>query len=199
MSAEKEQTLFEHKGLFRDSLYVNDISADGRLVLFQLRGSLGASNLWLLRQGASAPEPFSKSKAFDVDATFSPDGKWVAYQRNEAGQRATVYVQPYPATGGKFQISRDVGFKPLWRSDGKELFFLNEQGLMSVAIETANGFHASAPRLGFEMRLFGRGGIVGRQYGVTRDGHRFLVNLPQQESKPQTLTVTTNWLAAARK
>ena len=76
---------------------------------------------------------------------------------------------------------------------------MSDQGLMAVAIDAASGFNAGAPRLVFEVRLLGRGGNAGRQYGVTRDGQRFLMNLPQQESKPQTLTVTTNWLAAARR
>ena len=66
-----------------------------------------------------------------------------------------VYVQPYPATGGAFQISRDIGFKPLWSSDGKELFFLNDEGLMAVPIDAANGFHAGAPRLLFPVTYAG--------------------------------------------
>ena len=152
-----------------------------------------------LRAGTTTPEPYLQSRAFKIDAAFSPDGKWVAYQSSEAGQRPNVIVQPYPATGGVFQISRDLGSEPLWRSDGKELFFLNTQGLMAVTIDVAHGFHAGAPRLLFQAPLVGRIGIAGRQYGVTRDGQRFLMNLPQQESKPQTLTVTTDWLTAARK
>jgi Tol biopolymer transport system component/tRNA A-37 threonylcarbamoyl transferase component Bud32 len=194
VAATKEQVLFTHKGLFRDNLNVNDVSADGALILLQLRGSLEAADLWMLRSGTTTPEPYSQSKAFKIDAAFSPDGKWVAYQSNEVGQRPNVYVQPYPATGGVFQVSRDFGYKPLWRHDGKELFFLNDQGLMAVPIDIATGFHAGAPRLLFQVALLGRGANAGRQYGVTRDGQRFLMNVPQQESKPQALTVTTNWL-----
>jgi len=199
-AATKEQVLFAHKGLFRDSLYVNDISADGKLVMLQFgRTTLGQSDLWVLRMGATTPEPYSQNLAFELDAAFSPDGKWVAYQSSDVGQRANVYVQPYPATGAAFQVSRDVGFKPLWRRDGKELFFLNDQGLVAAPIEAASGFKSGAARLLFAVSLRASGGNAGRQYGVTRDGQRFLVNLPQQESGPQELTVTTNWLAAARK
>jgi eukaryotic-like serine/threonine-protein kinase len=198
VAATKEQVLFEHKGLFRDNLNVNDVSADGKLVLLQFgRTTVGQSDLWVLRAGTTTLEPYSQSIAFEGDAAFSPDGKWVAYQSSDVGQRANVYVQPYPATGSKSQISRDVGFKPLWRSDGKELFFLNDDGLMAAPM--ANGFLAGPARPMFGVRMLGRGGNAGRQYGVTRDGQRFLVNLPSQESASQALTVTTNWLAAVRK
>jgi len=190
--------LFAHKGLFRDSLYVNDVSADGKLVLLQFgRTTLGQSDLWVLRMGTTTPEPYSQDNAFELDAAFSPDGKWVAYQRSDVGQRASVYVQPYPPTGAKSQISRDVGFKPLWRSDGKELFFLNDDGLMAAPM--ANGFLAGPARPLFRVSQLRTAGTPGRQYGVTHDGQRFLVNVASQESASQALTVTTNWLAAARK
>jgi Tol biopolymer transport system component len=199
LAATKEQVLFAHKGISRDNLNVNDVSPDGTLVLIQLRGSLGTADLWVLRDGTTTPEIYSHSKAFKADARFSPDGKWVAHQSGELTQRPNVYVQPYPATGGAFQISREVGFKPQWSRDGKELLFLNDEGLMVVPIDVKTGRPTDAPRLLFRVSLLGRGAIAGGQYGVTRDGQRFLMNLPQQESKPQALTVTTNWLAAARK
>jgi hypothetical protein len=99
----------------------------------------------------TTPEPYSQDTAFELDAAFSPDGKWVAYQRSDVGERANVYVQPYPATGSKSQISRDVGFEPLWRSDGKELFFLSDDGLMAAPI--ANGFLAGQAQPLFRIRM----------------------------------------------
>src|SRR5439155_18101219 len=35
---------------------------------------------------------------------LSPDGRWLAYQSIESGQ-VEVYVQPFPITGAKYQIT----------------------------------------------------------------------------------------------
>ena len=195
-----EETVFTQESVLRRGLRVSDISADGTLLLFQQAppNQLGQTDLWVLRAGEKAPAQYLQTSAAESEATFSPDGKWIAYQANDPGQRSHVFVQPYPATGGVSQISRDIGFQPLWRRDGKELFFLTNEGLMAVAIDTASGFRAGSPQRLFGVTEYGRGS-VGRNYGVTRDGQRFLINAPPQQSTAQALTVTTNWLAAARK
>ena len=54
---------------------------------------------------------------------FSPDGRWVAYVSDENG-RPEVYVQSFPTSGGKWLISTQGGTEPLWRADGKELFYI---------------------------------------------------------------------------
>src|ERR1700687_529772 len=55
---------------------------------------------------------------------FSPDGRWVAYNTAAEGRRQDVYVSTYPATGARWLISTGGGVQPIWRSDGKELFYL---------------------------------------------------------------------------
>ena len=55
-------------------------------------------------------------------ARFSPDGAWVAYQSNESGQME-VYVTDFPDATRKWQVSRDGGTSPDWRSDGREIYF----------------------------------------------------------------------------
>ena len=198
--ARNEESAFIQEGGVRRGLRVSDISADGTLILFQQspRTQLGQTDIWVLRKGEKAPARYLETNAAESEATFSPDGKWIAYQSNEAGQLPHVLVQPYPATGGAFQISRDNGFQPLWRSDGKELFFLTNEGVMAVAIDTARGFHAGPPQPLFGVTEHGRGN-AGRNYGVTRDGQRFLINAPPQQGTAQALTVTTNWLTASQR
>lgn len=63
-------------------------------------------------------------------AALSPDGSWLAYASNESGN-VEVFVVPFHAgadgpsiSGGQWQLSSG-GAQPLWRSDGKELFFAN--------------------------------------------------------------------------
>ena len=142
-AATKEEAILTHEGGQRRGLRVSDISADGTLILFQRAppDQPRQTDLWILRKGEKTPAPYLQTNAVESEATFSPDGKWIAYQSNNPGQPPHVMVEAYPPTGGLFQISRGTGFKPLWRSDGKELFFLTNEGVMAVAIDTANGFH----------------------------------------------------------
>ena len=77
----------------------------------------------------------------------------MAYQSNETG-RAEVYVQSFPPTGDKWQISTTGGEEPYWRRDGKELFYIAGKRLMVVDVKTdGQVFHPGVPRPLFEVRL----------------------------------------------
>lgn len=84
---------------------------------------------------------------------FSPDSRWVAYMSNESG-RMEIYVRPFvppgtpaPVAGGQLQVSTAGGISPVWRPDGKELYYLNPAGAMMVAPITVTGttFAPGAP------------------------------------------------------
>ena len=71
--------------------------------------------------------------------TFSPDGRWVAYTTREIGRdtsSAVVFVQPYPATGALFQVSKNAedGHHPAWATDGKELHYTPGPGAVLVGV-----------------------------------------------------------------
>lgn len=106
---------------------------------------------------------------------FSPDGKWIAYTSVETG-RFEVFVQPFPRTGAKFQVTRQGGGHALWSNDGRELFFDNNGQLFSVEVKTSGGFSAGTPA-----PLPIRGFIQGdarRQYDLMPDGQQFLMMFP---------------------
>jgi hypothetical protein len=107
-----------------------------------------------------------------------------------------VYVQPFPATGGRYQVSKVAGTQPLWRGDGKELFFLAAGTIMAAAIDTTREFQAGVPQTLFA------GGVANvgrRQYAITRDGKRFLMITPEGTSSNATLTIVVNWQAGIQK
>ncbi|MBI3472582.1 MAG: PD40 domain-containing protein [Candidatus Solibacter usitatus] len=84
--------------------------------------------------------PFSESQG-----QLSPDGRWVAYRSNESG-KPEVYVQPFPPSGGKWQISTAGGHEPRWRRDGKELFYTLGQKIRAVPVKTEGAtFEAGIP------------------------------------------------------
>jgi WD40-like Beta Propeller Repeat len=108
------------------------------------------------------------------NAIFSPDGHWVAYSSSETDATSSVFVQPFPATGSTYQISRD-GTHPLWSADGKELFFAPPNQLTVVSVTTQPAFAVSnpvsLPRGFLASRALGAGA---RPYDITPDGKRFI-------------------------
>ena len=72
-------------------------------------------------------------------ATFSPDGRYVAYTSNESGTRE-AYVQTLPPGGGKWQISSGGADSVAWRADGRELFFKSPVDEF-FAVDVTTGTH----------------------------------------------------------
>jgi serine/threonine-protein kinase len=66
-----------------------------------------------------------------ISPVFSPDGRWLAYTSTETG-RSQVFVQPFPNTGTKYQISKSGGHHPLWSPDGRELIYDVTAGISEV-------------------------------------------------------------------
>jgi Tol biopolymer transport system component len=139
--------------------------------------------------------PFIQSTFSAREASFSPDGKWVAYCSNESGEYR-VYVVPFPGPGGKWQVSSGDGRGPLWRRDGKEIFYLSaDNKLMVVKVEASGGsFAAGEARALFDSHSYG---VFGR-YDVSADGQRFVVAYEGSQSS-NTLTSVVNWPAELKR
>jgi serine/threonine-protein kinase len=87
-------------------------------------GGAGAS-LWTYSLHDRKVEPFGGvrlSVAMLPCAVFSPDGRWVTYLSDETGDPG-VYVQPFPATGAKYPISKGRALAPVWSPDGKSIVY----------------------------------------------------------------------------
>jgi Tol biopolymer transport system component/predicted Ser/Thr protein kinase len=185
-----------------------DWSHDGRFLLYRAQGP--PRSIWVLPlplEGAATPQkPFrlTTSQADEPTGRFSPDGKWVAFGSNESGA-LEVYIQPFVPpgsanrSGGRWQVSNAGGGNVAWRGDGEELYYDTQTGdIMAVAIRAeGQGLKLDAPRPLMKALL---DGSALHSFDVTRDGQRFLVQLPPAASDQNTaLTVITNWQAALRK
>jgi serine/threonine protein kinase len=178
----------------------HDWSADGRFILYGELDLKTNADLWILPLfGDRKPFPFLQTPFAESSGRFSPNGRWIAYNSNESGTNQ-VYVRPFPASGGQWMVSTNGGAQPRWRGDGKELFYFSaERKLMAVEVkEDGNTFTAGTPRPLFEMRTVAF--FIGASlYDVTRDGQRFLLITPGEESSPSPLTVVLNWTAGLKK
>jgi Tol biopolymer transport system component len=135
------------------------------------------------------------------NAAFSPDGRWVLYESDESGQWE-VFIQPYPPVPDvKFQVTQDGGHSPLWSpANLKELFFVKDGSLFSVAVETQPSPNFSMPvRMPIAGFIQPEGDLrVVRQYDITPDGKQFVMIIPPQQSTgdsgpPPQIQVVLNW------
>ena len=165
-------------------------SADARFIAYTNGSNISVLPLF----GDRKPFPVAATAFNEGSAVFSPDGRWIAYVSNEGGH-TDVYVQPFPGPGPKSQVSRDGGSHPVWRADGRELFYLAADGtMMTVAVGGGPAFDAGRPRSLFSSNAWR---LTSNQvYAVTRDGQRFLVNaIPPKSGGEAALTVVFNWPA----
>ena len=80
-----------------------------------------------------SPVALAQSSFDERSGEFSPDGKWVSYASDESG-RFEVFVQRFPESGQRLQVSSGGGRQPQWRPDGREMFYLAPDGrLMAVS------------------------------------------------------------------
>ena len=171
-----------------------DWSRDGRFILYTQDSSEMREDLFARRStGNDEPIVIAATTAREFDGRFSFDVRWVSYVSNETGTDE-VYVQPFPPTGGKWQISTGGGHSPRWRADGRELFYLTSDGEMrAVSIAAGQSFAAGPPRTLFTMSGIGSGGAGSTSYEVTRDGQRFLMRLTKGSPQPSPISIILNW------
>ena len=172
-------------------------SLDGRSLLYVSSDSGTLDDLWVLPLDADGghgePELYLRTEFSERDGQFSPDGRWVAYMSDESG-RFEVYVAPFPKATGRVQVSTEGGRYPLWRGDGREIFYSTDDGSIMAAEVAATDarFRVGAVRRLFQANLQ-REGTYRRKYDVTADGQKFLViEVVESEAKP-VIMLDSNW------
>jgi WD40 repeat protein/predicted Ser/Thr protein kinase len=126
------------------------------------------------------PEQFLKSSFTDTAPSFSPDGRWLAYQSNESGT-FEVYVRAFPppssGQGGKWQVSNSGGITARWSRSGHELVYQSGDQIMAASYSVkGDTFVPEKPRVWIAK-------VGGTEWDLAPDGKRVVVVRPVETAE----------------
>jgi serine/threonine-protein kinase len=167
--------------------HMSDFSPDGQFLAYTNFQPGFDGDIWMMSMISGVSRPFVRTVFNERAPRFSPDGKYIAYTSSESG-RDEIYVQSFPAAGGKWQISNEGGREVVWSATGKQLFYRNGDKMMVSDIDRKTSFKADSPRVLFTGQFVPtrRGEAA---YDVTKDGTRFLMVQRDQNEPPPSLVV----------
>jgi Tol biopolymer transport system component len=160
-------------------------SRDGEELLLNEADASDNRDIVVLDAARGTERSYLATRTNEIEATFSPDGNWVAYQSDETGTWE-VYVRAYHTTAPGRQVSIGGGMGPRWNPQGGELFYQARTAMMAVSVR--DGTATGVPRKLFSYR---QSDDYRREFDVSPDGRKFLVIEP---TDPRTsITLITNW------
>jgi predicted Ser/Thr protein kinase len=185
-----------------DSVQITtDWSSDGRWIFYQTSVSQVNSEIWLASATDHKIMPLLQTRFDCVSPALSPNREYLAFCANDTG-RHEIYVQrfqegdPPKLIGDRRRVSRNGGTSPLWRRDGKELFFLSpDRHLMAVTVKPGTEIEIGPPATLFQLptSFTFRANEIWPGYEPSLDGQKFLVPVRKAASPP--LQVVVNWQA----
>ena len=178
-------------------------SPDGTRLAYTVQtGSL--HDIWIYSTEDAAAAPFLAGVASEYSPSFSPNGRWLAYESDESG-RQQVYAQAFPQ-GRRFQVSIDGGTGPVWGPDGTELFYAgpvgDEFGLLAVTVTPeGEGLRFGRPEVLFTYQIldttaesrYANSGNVGTGFDVAPDGERFATIRLNASQLGREVVLVQNW------
>jgi len=166
-------------------------SPDGKKLLFYERRSnwdIGILDL----SNSDSIDMLANSSFNEFMPRVSPNGKYVAYVSRESGD-SEIYVRKLDGSGGKWQISTEHARNPMWRGDGKELFYLTmDDRVMAVTVKTQGDFEAGNSAELFSAKVHRPFNMI-KPIDVTADGQRFLIDVEFANIDPGEIVVVQNW------
>jgi Tol biopolymer transport system component len=172
-----------------------DWSPDGRTLLFEQYSEANGADLWTLDvDPPHAARPVLQGRGNQTHASFSPDGRLFAYTSDEAGQ-PQVFVETFPPSGARWQITTGGGDQASWRADAREIYYVGvDRVLYAVPVRSLSPLTVGTAEPLFRLRVR-RTYVTGPRTfrSPAPDGRRFLVNLPVAAEDRSTIDVVMNW------
>jgi Tol biopolymer transport system component len=166
-------------------------------LVFTEQHPVSRRDIWVMEiDGDRKPRPLIQSPADESAPRLSPDGRWIAYVSDATG-RPEIYLQVFPPSGDKWQISTAGGREPVWAPSGTELFYRDRYKLMVADLKTQPAFTASPPRLLFESPYEGVSSRA--NFDITSDGRRFLMLETVEKDSTTEVKIVPNWFEEVRR
>ncbi|HKW08728.1 MAG TPA: protein kinase, partial [Gemmatimonadaceae bacterium] len=152
----------------------------GALIVTDDGGPGGQHDIVAQPLDGSPSKPYVATGADETAGRVAPNEHWIAYVSNESGHEE-VYLDAYPraewgpARGRPLRISQRGGRDPVWRGDGRELYYWRNDELMTVSLLPQKG--EALPTVGSETVLFRAPYLsaLNTMYDVSPDGTRFVI------------------------
>ncbi len=185
MATGKETPMTEGRRAFQTP---EDVSPDGRTLVFVERAETGNFDIWTLAlDGATKPVPLLQSSFDKQKVRFSPDGRFVAFTSNEAG-RPELYVMPLDGSGERVRVSEGGAKLLRWGRDGA-IYYLAEDGKFTTQpVSTSPRLKVGAPTT-----LFTVGNRPWIDFDISPDAKRILAIVPEIMGDERPLNVLVNW------
>ena len=154
--------------------FASDWLRDGSALLVTEETGANQHDIIVQPADGSTPRAYATTSADETAARVSPDGRWVAYTSDESGQ-SEVYLDSYPRPGRRVTVSSGGGAHPVWRGDGRELYYWSDGSLVAVRLDAPRG--GATPAVGAPTVLFSAPYYIGpnTMYDVSPDGERFVI------------------------
>jgi hypothetical protein len=163
----------------------------------------GKGDIWFVPVSpagdASKPRVLRGTPANELNARFSPDGRFVAFASDESS-RMEVYVASYGADGAlgpALMVSNGggQGQQPAWAADSRRLFYYDNQRVMSVTVSAAPALSASAPAMAYDLKKLH---VRPVEWDIMPDGRLLAIQKGDGEDEITAFNVVLNWFDEVR-
>jgi serine/threonine-protein kinase len=139
------------------------------------------------------PRVIRETTYAEANPRFSPDGRHVAFDSDDTGQRE-VYVaafDPAGPLGPASAVSVGGGVRPVWFPDGKRILYQRDPNqIAAVSIQTKPALSASTPVLLHDLN---RLRVAEAEWDVLADGRVVVIQKGEGEDDVTRVNVVLNW------
>ena len=173
--------------------HLRDWTPDGRALILELADPVRSYDIWRLDLSETpAATAFIETQFNERCSRLSPDGRWLAYVSDESG-RDEVYIQSFPQSGSRIQVSTSGGDQPVWSRHGSKLFFRGNGAIQEITFQPGSPPSVSKARSLFPDSFESPQAGSHTGYDVFPDGRFLMIQAGSQSDSASEIVVVVNW------